>query len=153
MDQKAPKEPVLSESFSPARKERARLWFEDLRDEICAALEKIEDEAEGFPGCGGKAAGRFARTIWTRTEQSGEDGGGVMALMQGRVFEKVGCHTSTVHGTFAPEFAKQIPGAEEDPRFWASGISFIAHPLNPNAPTAHMNTRMVVTSKGWFGGV
>ena len=153
MDQKTPKEPSPLDTFSPARKERARAWFEHLRDQICGALEAVEDAADGLPGCEGKAPGRFAKTPWARNEKSGEDGGGgVMALMSGRVFEKVGCHTSTVHGTFPPEFAKQIPGADKDPRFWASGISFIAHPVNPNAPTAHMNTRMVVTSKGWFGG-
>jgi len=135
------------------RKERARAWFETLRDQMVSELEAIEDALERSPLYVGNATGRFARTAWTRTERdSSGGGGGVMALMAGRVFEKVGCHTSTVHGTFPKEFAAQIPGADKDPRFWASGISFIAHPTNPNAPTAHMNTRMVITSKGWFGG-
>lgn len=153
MDQKTSKKPDLSETFSEARKNRARAWFAELQGLICSSLEAAEDAAEGLPGCEGKEAGRFVKTPWTRKDHSGADGGGgIMALMGGRVFEKVGCHASTVYGTFAPEFAKQIPGADKDPRFWASGISFIAHPVNPNVPTAHMNTRMVVTSKGWFGG-
>ncbi|MGH6748501.1 MAG: coproporphyrinogen III oxidase, partial [Methyloceanibacter sp.] len=152
-DRKTPNETGLSETFSEARKERARAWFSELQGLVCASLEAVEDAAEGLPGCEGKPAGRFVKTPWSRKDHSGADGGGgVMALMTGRVFEKVGCHASTVYGTFAPEFAKQIPGADKDPRFWASGISFIAHPVNPNAPTAHMNTRMVATSKGWFGG-
>jgi coproporphyrinogen III oxidase len=136
-----------------ARKERAKVWFETLRDRMLAALEAVEDAAAGSQLYEGEAPGRFTRTAWSREEPDGSDGGGgVMSLMSGRVFEKVGCHTSTVHGTFAPEFARQIPGADKDPRFWASGMSFIAHPKNPNAPTGHMNTRMVMTSKGWFGG-
>ena len=136
-----------------SRKAEARAWFERLQRQLIEVIEAIERDCPGPFAEARDAPGRFEPKPWTRTDHSGEPGGGGrMALLHGRVFEKMGVHCSTVFGSFATEFAKQIPGADADPRFWASGISVIAHPWNPNVPAVHMNTRFVVTSKAWLGG-
>lgn len=129
------------------RKKRARAWFKSLRDDIMTAFEALEAQAptDLYPG----APGKFEKTPWQRGI---EEGGGVMGMMRGRLFEKVGVHTSTVFGSFSEDFARQVKGAGDDPRFWASGISLIAHMKNPRVPAVHMNCRMIVTTESWFGG-
>jgi coproporphyrinogen III oxidase len=139
------------------RKAAASAWFEQLQTQIIAAFELLESQCEGPFATPSPDPGQFTKSPWQRIDAAAEDGhrdggGGTMAMLRGRVFEKAGVHCSTVYGSFAKEFAAQIPGADVDPRFWAAGISLIAHPWNPNVPTVHMNTRFVITSKAWFGG-
>ncbi|UAJ11646.1 oxygen-dependent coproporphyrinogen oxidase [Polymorphobacter megasporae] len=138
----------MTEYTLDAEQLAAQTWFQSLRDQLCAAFETLEDEGDGDA-----PAGRFERTAWDRPDSTGAPGGGgVMSVMKGRVFEKVGVNTSTVFGEFAPEFAKSINGADADPRFFATGISLVAHMANPHVPAVHMNTRFLVTTKRWFGG-
>ena len=146
----------MTQPASPAallaqdRREAARAWFESLRDRICAAFETLEQEADPalYPG----AAGQFELKPWRRGDGREDLGGGVMGMMRGRLFEKVGVHVSTVYGQFSPDFASRVKGAAKDPRFYATGISLIAHMRNPHAPAVHMNTRFIATTETWFGG-
>ena len=128
------------------QKAEARAWFETLRDRIHAEFESLENEAsvDLFPG----QPGRFVRTPWERSE----GGGGMMGMMHGRLFEKVGVHVSTVSGAFPADYARSVPGAAEDPRFFATGVSLIAHPVSPRIPAVHMNTRFIATTRAWYGG-
>jgi coproporphyrinogen III oxidase len=151
--------PAIQTTQPDDHKATASAWFRDLRDQICAEFEAIENELLA----GQKSTlppGRFERKPWTRSDsgkpnESGSilNGGGEISLMKGRVFEKVGVNISEVWGTFSPEFASKIPGADEsNGEFWAGGISLVAHMQSPLVPAVHMNTRMIVTSKSWFGG-
>ena len=145
----------MNEAYSDEQKTKALAWFEKLRDDLCATLEAIEDDVEGPNVSSQGAPGRFAPTAWKRAASENAEshgGGGVMSMLRGRVFEKAGVNVSTVFGVFSEEFRERIPGAADDPRFWASGISVVIHPRSPLVPAAHMNTRMIVTTKGWFGG-
>ena len=145
----------MNEAYSDEQKTKAAAWFEKLRDDLCATLEAIEDNVEGPNVSSQGEPGRFEPKAWKRAaseDAESHGGGGVMSMLRGRVFEKAGVNVSTVFGAFSEEFRERIPGAADDPRFWASGISVVIHPRSPLVPAAHMNTRMIVTTKGWFGG-
>ena len=122
------------------QKTTAEKWFSKLRDKICKEFEDIENSLSN--------KNSFKIKNWKRDG----GGGGKMSIMKGNIFEKVGVNISTVYGKFSENFRSNIPGAEDDGKFWASGISVVSHPKNPFVPAAHMNTRLIVTSKTWFGG-
>ncbi len=125
-------------------------WFQTLRDKICSEFEKIEEEYCAANNI--KSLAKFVRKNWNREDKSGDGGAGEISLMKGEVFEKVGVNFSKVYGEFSEEFRKQIPGTENNPKFWASGISLVAHMRSPLVPAVHMNTRFICTDKTWFGG-
>ncbi len=137
---------------SEDHRKRASVWFQAFRDDLCRALEACEDGVTGPNGTSAGEPGRFEQAPWQRDENNEAGGGGVMSMMRGRVLEKAGVSVSTVWGEFSEEYRDKIPGAAEDPRFWASGVSVVIHPCSPLVPAAHMNTRMIVTTQGWFGG-
>ncbi len=136
-------------AYGDAHKATATAWFAELRDRLCARLEELEQDATPQELNEDFAPQAFERTSW---ERPGGGGGTMSVLRNGRVFEKAGVNISTVHGEFSEEFRARMPGAQEDPRFWAAGISVVIHPRSPLVPIAHMNTRMIVTTQGWFGG-
>ena len=141
----------MTQDLLTEQKARASAWFRELQDKILADFEGVEAE-HGLPLYKGEP-GKFEITEWKRGDGSEDLGGGRMAILRGRVFEKAGVHTSEVYGKFSEAFQAQIPGADEsDGQFWAAGISLIVHPRNPRLPAVHMNTRMLVTSSSWFGG-
>ncbi|MDE1152904.1 MAG: oxygen-dependent coproporphyrinogen oxidase [Micavibrio sp.] len=156
-------ETMPAQNDTTLRQQQAAAWFEGLRDKICASFETLEDELTGTHS--DLPPGRFERKPWNRAEEAAKSaaprtgsndgqlqGGGVISLMKGRVFEKVGVNISVVHGTFSSDFRKQVPGAADGGAFWAAGISLVAHMRSPLVPAVHMNTRHIVTSKSWFGG-
>jgi coproporphyrinogen III oxidase len=143
----------MNDQVLEPRKALTSAWFEKLRDDICAALEAVESELPADAPLGDRPPGRFTRKAWQRVDRTRTPGGGgVTAMLRGRVFEKAGAHVSVVHGQMVPEAAEALYGPDAETNFWAAGVSVIAHPHSPHVPTVHMNTRYVISGAGWFGG-
>ncbi|MEG9861018.1 MAG: oxygen-dependent coproporphyrinogen oxidase [Parvularculales bacterium] len=140
--------PQINNLLNEEQKTRAAHWFRQLQKQLCKCLEELEDECP----IGNEPPGRFHYTPWQRGTDDEDAGGGLMGVMSGRLVEKAGIHSSTVYGTLSEEFRERILGTEASPEFWASGVSVIIHPRNPHVPAVHLNTRLVVTNRTWFGG-